>query len=79
MSSLSKDKKLTGFVVIFIFTLFSVICPFLRLNLHALFALSFSKTITTNHDNFLSFDNDDMKPSKRQVSFVSLILVLKCS
>lgn len=33
----------------------------------------------TNHVNFLSFDNDDMKPSKRQVSFVSLIFVLKCS
>lgn len=32
----------------------------------------------TNHVNFLSFDND-MKPSKRQVSFVSLIFVLKCS
>ena len=31
--------------------------------------------ITTNHDNFLSFDNDDMKPSKRQVSFISLILL----
>ena len=27
----------------------------------------------TNHVNFLSFDNDDMKPSKRQVTFLSLI------
>ena len=35
--------------------------------------------ITTNHDNFLSFDNGtgDMKPSIRQVSFISLIFLLK--
>ena len=33
--------------------------------------------ITTNHDNFLSFDNGDMKPSIRQVSFISLIFALK--
>ena len=36
---------------------------------------SLSKIIytSTNHVNFLSFDNDDMKPSKRQVTFLSLI------
>ena len=28
---------------------------------------------STNHVNFISFDNDDMKPSKRQVTFLSLI------
>ena len=28
---------------------------------------------STNHVNFLSFDNDDMKPSKRQFTFLSLI------
>ena len=33
--------------------------------------------ITLNHDYCLSFDNDDMKPSKRQVSFKSLIFALK--
>ena len=42
--------------------------------LHALFALYFSINITTSPVNFLSFDNDDMKLSKRQVSFISLIL-----
>ena len=31
-----------------------------------------------NHVNFLSFDNDGRKPSKCQVSFMSLIFVLKC-
>ena len=30
---------------------------------------------TTNHDNI--FDNGDMKPSIRQVSFISLIFLLK--
>ena len=32
---------------------------------------SLSKRVntSTNHVNFLSFDNDDMKPSKRQVTF----------
>ena len=36
---------------------------------------SLSKRVntSTNHVNFLSFDNDDMKPSKRQVSFLPLI------
>ena len=34
--------------------------------------------ISTNHINFLYFDNDDMKSSKRQVFFISLIFVLKC-
>ena len=36
---------------------------------------SLSKTIYTftNHVNFISFDNDDMKPSKRQFTFLSLI------
>ena len=29
--------------------------------------------ILLNHVNFLSFDNDDMKPSKRQFTFLSLI------
>ena len=42
--------------------------------LHALFALPFSINITTSPVNFLSFDNDEMKLSKRQVSFISLIL-----
>ena len=51
-------------------------------NLHALFTFSFpinitTNNITTNNVNFLSFDNDDMKPSKRQVSLISLIFVLK--
>ena len=31
-----------------------------------------------NHVNFLSLDNDDRKTSKCQVSFMSLIFVLKC-
>ena len=30
-----------------------------------------------NHVNFLSFDHDDTKPSKSQVSFISLIFGLK--
>ena len=36
---------------------------------------SLSKIIyaSTNYVNFLSFDNDDRKPSKRQVTFLSLI------
>ena len=36
---------------------------------------SLSKRVntSTNHVNFVSFDNDDMKPSKRQVTFLSLI------
>ena len=36
---------------------------------------SLSKRVntSTNHVNFISFDNDDMKPSKRQVTFLSLI------
>ena len=29
--------------------------------------------ILLNHVNFISFDNDDMKPSKRQFTFLSLI------
>ena len=39
------------------------------------FTSSLSKIIftSTNHVNFLSFDNDDMKPSKRQFTFLSLI------
>ena len=32
--------------------------------------------ITTNHDNFLMFDNDDMRPLKCQVSFILSIFVL---
>ena len=40
------------------------ICPFSLLNLHALFTLFLSINITTDEVNFLSFDNDDMKPSK---------------
>ena len=35
-------------------------------HLHALYALSFSMYISTNHVNFLSFDNFDIKLSKRQ-------------
>ena len=54
-----------------------VICPFSSLNLDGLFALSFSINITTSHVNFLSLYNDDTKPSKRQVSFILLIFVLK--
>ena len=54
-----------------------VICPFSSLNLHTLFTLSFSINITTSHVNFLSLHNDDTKPSKRQVSFILLIFVLK--
>ena len=39
------------------------------------FMSSLSKRVntSTNHVNFLSFDNDDMKPSKRQFTFLSLI------
>ena len=39
------------------------------------FMSSLSKIIytSTNHVNFISFDNDDMKPSKRQLTFLSLI------
>jgi len=50
-----------------------VICPFSHLNLHALFTLSFSKNVSTNHVNLLSFDSDDMKPLKHQVSFLFII------
>ena len=32
--------------------------------------------ITMNHDNFLMFDNDDMRPLKCQVSFILSIFVL---
>ena len=32
--------------------------------------------ISTYHVNFLSYDNDDMKPSKRQVSLKSICLNL---
>ena len=36
---------------------------------------SLSKIIytSTNHDNFISFDNDHTKPSKRQFTFLTLI------
>ena len=36
---------------------------------------SLSKRVdtSTNHVDFLSFDNDDVKPSKGQVTFLSLI------
>ena len=36
---------------------------------------SLSKRVitSTNHVNFLSFDNDDIKPSKRQFTFLWLI------
>ena len=54
-----------------------VICPFLSLNQHAFFALSFSINITMSHVNFLSLYNDDTKQSKLQVSFILLIFVLK--
>ena len=39
------------------------------------FMSSLSKRVntSTNHVNFISFDNDDIKPSKRQVTFLSLI------
>ena len=53
-----------------ILTLFTVYMHF--------FALSFSiYNMPTNHVNFLAFDNDDIKPSKRQVSFIPLIFLLK--
>ena len=35
--------------------------------------------ITTNDENFLSFENDDVKPSKRQDFFISVIFVLTVS
>ena len=44
-----------------------VIFPFSHFNLHAVFALSFSIHITESQ--FLSFDNDDMKPLKCQGDF----------
>ena len=39
------------------------------------FMSSLSKRVntSTNHVNFISFDNDDIKPSKRQVTFLSLV------
>ena len=39
------------------------------------FTSSLSKIVytSTNHVNFISFDNDDMKPSKRQFTFLLLI------
>ena len=38
--------------------------------------ISSSVNITTNHVKFYFFDNDDMKPSKLQVSFKSLIYII---
>ena len=40
-----------------------------------IFMSSLSKRVdtSTNHVNFISFDNDNMKPSKRQFTFLSLI------
>ena len=58
--------------------LFNCIFPFSRFNLHALFGLSFAINTSTNQVNFLSFDNDDMEPTERQFSFLTLISVLKC-
>ena len=54
--------------------LFNCSLSIFTFKLHALFALPFSINITTSPVNFLSFDNDGMKLSKRQVSFISLIL-----
>ena len=34
--------------------------------------------ITTNDENLLSFDNDDVTQSKRQDSFISVTFVLNC-
>ena len=45
--------------------------------LHVLFALPFSINITTSPVNFLSFDNDDMKLSKRRFFYI-VNFVLKC-
>ena len=47
-----------------------VICPFSSLNLHALFTLSFSMNITTSRVNFLSLDNDGVKPSNVKFSYI---------
>ena len=43
------------------------------------FRTFFMLYISTNRVNFLSFDNDDTKPSKSQVSFISLIFCFKIS
>ena len=48
--------------------------------IHALFARSFSIKklyISSNHANFLSFNDDDMEPSKRRCFYISLIFGLK--
>ena len=58
--------------------LFNCIFPFSRFNLHAHFQTFFAINTSTNHVNFLSFDNDDMKPTERQFPFLTLISVLKC-
>ena len=70
MSSLSKDEKLTLFVVIF-FEKESAksACKF-KLENGQITLNKVNINITTKHDNFLSFDNDDIKPSKRQVFFL---------
>ena len=77
MSSLSKDKKLSWFEVIVLEKESAKsACKFKRKK-GQITLNKVNINITLNHDNFLSFDNDDMKPSKRQVSFISLIFALK--
>ena len=71
MSAFRDDPRLNS--------LFNCIYPFWHLNFTCTFRTFFFYMYTSaNHVNFLSFDNDDMEPSKRQVSFISLIFVLKC-
>ena len=45
----------------------------MRKRYHLLLVVARTVYTSTNHVNFISFDNDDMKPSKRQFTFLSLI------
>ena len=58
--------------------LFNCSLSIFTFKLHALFALPFSINITTSPViNFLSFDNDGMKLSKRRFFYI-VNFVLKC-
>ena len=49
----------------------------LEFNLHVPFYNSISVCIYATYVNFSTIDNDDMKSSKRRVTFLSLIFLLK--
>ena len=57
--------------------LFNCSLSIFTFKLNALFALLFSINITTSPVNFLSFDSDDMKLSKRRFFYI-VNFVLKC-